>query len=188
MTLEHAEQSILSTYRRSHLCALSTFPTRENVKTRGVEDRLRPGSSRRNNLDLSNGRRTHTHTHTRTRARRSGASRRATRCEPDEPRTNGATNQWCDGPSLLSLTQRVYHTETDGRISPPPRPALCPARGGPPIHLSIPSRSIGRIMPACAKMIWRFSLVAPLLIERDDDSGDSPDDVKRSSERALSER
>jgi len=129
MTLEHAEQSILSTYRRSHLCALSTFPTRENVKTRGVEDRLRPGSSRRNNLDLSNGRRTHTHTHTRTRARRSGASRRATRCEPDEPRTNGATNQWCDGPSLLSLTQRVYHTETDGRISPPPPPRSLSGEG-----------------------------------------------------------
>lgn len=42
---------------------------------------------------------------------------KAARCELDEPRTNGATNQWCDGPSLLSLTQRVYHTETDGQIS-----------------------------------------------------------------------
>lgn len=43
---------------------------------------------------------------------------RDARCESDEPRPNGATNQWHDGPSLLLLTQRVYHTETEHRGSP----------------------------------------------------------------------
>ena len=49
--------------------------------------------------------------------RGSSVRQKAARCEPDEPRTNRATNQWCDGPSLPSLTQRVYHTETNGRKS-----------------------------------------------------------------------
>jgi len=102
---------------------------------------------RRNNLDLSRISRAYARIHTHARARererergreewqegegeeeeeREGererqrfrrVKRKAARCEPDEPRTNRATNQWCDGPSLPSLTQRVYHTETDRRKS-----------------------------------------------------------------------
>lgn len=69
---------------------------------------------RRSNLDLD--RIEHTHTQLRKGEGKKGR-RKVARCEVDEPRTNGATNQWCDGPSLLSLTQRVYRTETDGRES-----------------------------------------------------------------------
>lgn len=91
-------------------------------------------------------------------ARRAG--RKAARCEPDEPRTNGATNQWCDGPSLLLLTQRVYHTENrrtslssalcEGRYTDPPLP-IPHARSPVLCRRSVPR----------AKMIWRFLFVAP---------------------------
>lgn len=59
----------------------------------------RGNSWRRSNLDLSNA--------IAVRQRRGPA-----RCESDEPRPNGATNQWDDGPiSASANAQRVYHTE-----------------------------------------------------------------------------
>jgi len=95
----------------------------------GSERRSTLASSwRRNNLDLSSIVRVCKRTRTRARAERERerereggklkrVRRKAARCEPDEPRTNRATNQWYDGPSLPSLIQRVYHTETNGRKS-----------------------------------------------------------------------
>lgn len=85
---------------------LARFVSLRVENTRHARGSAQSGSSRRSNLDLSNI--THiTRAHIDSRVqggKRPGAN-------PDEPRTNGATNQWCDGSSLLSLTQRVYHTE-----------------------------------------------------------------------------
>lgn len=104
---------MLTSMRFTHAHLAGSISSRVKMRVWSERRSALAGFSRRNNLDLSNSRYTYACTHT---YRDLNARRKATRCEPDEPRTNGATNQWCDGPSLLLLTQRVYHTETDGRI------------------------------------------------------------------------
>lgn len=91
--------------------------------------------------------------------------RRSARCETDEPRLNGATNQSHDGPSLLLLTQRVYHTETEEESFP----ATTRGRHWSTSH---PLRSIARIVSHHVPRVQNknhlaLSICSFMLIERD---------------------
>lgn len=73
---------------------------------------------------------THTHTQRVSGEGGSGVRRKAARCEPDEPRTNRATNQWWRWAIVtFANTTCLPHRNRRTQIS-------WPARGEIPIHLS----------------------------------------------------